>query len=291
MKYRQFAPGSEWLYLKVYGGSETLNELLVDELAPLCRNLISQGHATKWFFVRYGNPEWHLRIRIHLSDSHSFALCASEFYRLMDPQLQCQVIHRVVLDTYQRELERYGGLSGMQIAEFFFYHDSECAVQLCRSLREAENDRWLVCCKGIDMLFNDFGFSLDARCQLVTSWAGTFANEFSLGASGEIAFGKKYREFASLIEQFIGSSREGVVSLEVLNALQTRSKGAVQVYTQLSQLPLGVGHLPTIAALMQSYVHMFTNRLFKTSGRNFEALVYALLRRYYQSQLARQKNK
>ena len=60
---RSFPPGSEWLYAKVYCGSSTADVLLREAISPLVRQAMEAGEAKRWFFIRYGDPEWHLRLR------------------------------------------------------------------------------------------------------------------------------------------------------------------------------------------------------------------------------------
>ena len=62
---RRFLPGSEWLYLKVYTGSTTADAVLRTYLAPVIATAMRQGLARRWFFLRYGDPDWHLRVRFH----------------------------------------------------------------------------------------------------------------------------------------------------------------------------------------------------------------------------------
>ena len=40
------------------------------------------------------------------------------------------LVRRLVFDTYEREVERYGGEAGMDAAERYFWIDSEAIVQL-----------------------------------------------------------------------------------------------------------------------------------------------------------------
>ena len=60
---RLHPPGSDWHYLKVYAGLATLDELITDSLGPLLLNLEREGIVNRWFFIRYADPEAHLRLR------------------------------------------------------------------------------------------------------------------------------------------------------------------------------------------------------------------------------------
>ncbi len=62
---RTFPPGSEWLYAKLYTGTATADQILRDVIAPLVAEVLGSGAAERWFFIRYGDPDWHVRLRFH----------------------------------------------------------------------------------------------------------------------------------------------------------------------------------------------------------------------------------
>jgi thiopeptide-type bacteriocin biosynthesis protein len=61
---RSFTIGEEWLYFKIYCGVKTANELLISVVEPLVTKLRKEKKITLWFFIRYSDPEHHLRIRL-----------------------------------------------------------------------------------------------------------------------------------------------------------------------------------------------------------------------------------
>ncbi|ELR73138.1 Lanthionine biosynthesis protein LanB [Fulvivirga imtechensis AK7] len=60
---RTFLPGSEWVYYKLYCGKNSANKVLTEYLQPLVRELKRKNLIKKWFFIRYADPEHHLRVR------------------------------------------------------------------------------------------------------------------------------------------------------------------------------------------------------------------------------------
>ena len=62
---RRFPPGSEWLYAKLYTGTATADRVLCEILRLLVEQMINTGAVDQWFFIRYGDPEWHLSLRFH----------------------------------------------------------------------------------------------------------------------------------------------------------------------------------------------------------------------------------
>src|SRR5687768_771394 len=105
---RRFLPGSSWLFLKLYTGMATADELLRDYLAPAIRAAIEQQLATGWFFIRYGDPDWHIRLRF-TGDPHRLTSELLPFlHRALAPASEAGLLWRIVVDTYEREVERYG---------------------------------------------------------------------------------------------------------------------------------------------------------------------------------------
>jgi hypothetical protein len=62
---RRFPPGSEWLYAKLYTGAATADQVLRQVVRPVTEAALRCGAADGWFFIRYGDPDWHLRLRLH----------------------------------------------------------------------------------------------------------------------------------------------------------------------------------------------------------------------------------
>jgi hypothetical protein len=58
---RRFPPGSAWLYAKLYTGPATADQVLQEVVRPVTAAALTAGAADRWFFIRYGDPDWHLR--------------------------------------------------------------------------------------------------------------------------------------------------------------------------------------------------------------------------------------
>ncbi|MEO1054851.1 MAG: lantibiotic dehydratase [Bacteroidota bacterium] len=117
---RKHAPGGEWIYLKVYSGVKSIESILCDVLRPLMDRLHKKQHIEKWFFLRYGDPDFHLRIRLKLSDKKHFGDVMDQIHKKLKSLIENDIIWRVQLDTYKPEIERYGATT-MELSETLFF--------------------------------------------------------------------------------------------------------------------------------------------------------------------------
>ena len=151
---RSFPPGSEWLYAKLYTGTATADGLLREVVAPVVREALGCRRRRRWFFIRYGDPDWHLRVRFH-GDPRG-APRAESLPRLdaaARPAARRRPDLALQLDTYEREVERYGGPEGIALAERLFQADSEAVLAILEMLEgdEGADVRWRLALRGIDL--------------------------------------------------------------------------------------------------------------------------------------------
>ncbi|WP_427884701.1 lantibiotic dehydratase [Kribbella sp. GL6] len=111
-------PGGEWLSAKIYLPADLQDALLAGPV----RQLVERMDVGRWFFLRYRDPDAHLRIRFHQGDPailHDWATDLVESGR----------IRTLVLDEYEPEVARYGGTDVMAAAEDVFCADSRAVLE------------------------------------------------------------------------------------------------------------------------------------------------------------------
>ena len=57
---RIFIPGSQWLFFKLYTGTQSADVLLAEQIGPLMKRLRDCGAIDDFFFIRYTDPLFHL---------------------------------------------------------------------------------------------------------------------------------------------------------------------------------------------------------------------------------------
>ncbi|WNG26549.1 Lanthionine biosynthesis protein LanB [Cystobacter fuscus] len=288
---RVFLPGSDWLFLKLYTGAATADRLLTGPVASLVNTALGSGAADGWFFIRHGDPDWHLRLRFHGSPARMREL-AGELSGALAPLLQEQLLWKVQLDTYEREVERYGGPEAILLAEQLFQVDSEAVLELLELLPgDAGADaRWRLSLCGMDLLLSDLGLGLEDRLAVVSALREGFGREFQVDHAVERRLNERFREERRSLEELLGSRRAGTAVLaRGLEVLQRRSDKLAPIAARLKGLEAAGKLSLSIAELAESFLHMHANRMARSAARAQELVLYALLTRHYSSLAARHR--
>lgn len=288
---RSFPPGSEWLFVKLYGGTTTLDRLLINEVRHLVRAAASASLMSSWFFIRYADPDPHLRIRFRGDQERLtqelLPLIASVFNPLVD-----QTLWKIEHSTYVPELERYGGPQGIAEAEHIFFRDSEAVLSILESLKgDYDLDtRIRIAIMGADRLLRDCKLGLSERLALAKRARDAFARELQLNPTQLRSLGEQFRIQRKTVEALVDDTSHpphSVVPEEVWTALGTRSvalAGSVQRLLALQRTEPASLRLTNFAA---SCVHMHINRLMRSHARRQEAVVYDFLSRVYSTMAAK----
>lgn len=273
---RTFTTGSEWLYVKLYAGARSAENILKETILPLCRELVQDNIIDKWFFLRYSDPDHHLRIRFHHAERNGFWKEVLE--KLHSALAQApNTVYRVQTDTYEREIERYGAAT-ITFSEDLFYYDSESVLQVLNLLEaeEGERYRWLLALRGVDTLLDDFGYTLPEKLSLLKMMQQSFYEEFGGGKPLLLQLNDKYREEMRNISSILDPSQDTANGIEEATAfLAARS---CKIKKELPHINTGDRH-----ALLSSYIHMYLNRMLLSNQRKHELVIYHFLSRYYES--------
>jgi thiopeptide-type bacteriocin biosynthesis protein len=289
---RNFIIGDEWNYFKIYTGFKTADAILTDCIYPLSHSLVVNKMIDKWFFIRYSDPKFHLRIRFHVCDPNHAPAVMMNFNQIVKKYLNSSLVWKVQADTYNRELERYG-MDTMELSEALFWHDSEmiCKVIAFDKVKQDENLRWLLGLKMMDILLNDFGFSLSEKYNFLDTLQDNFGKEFGINAESRRQFGQKYRNEKTKIEKILDKNAEQ--DEEYLSSFKPifEKSEASKLVIEAIRNKITASSNPSLNDLLSSYIHMTLNRLFRTQQRTHELVLYDYLFRYYTSLQAREKQK
>lgn len=123
-KNAKLLPGDcGWIYLKLYHNTETTNVILGEEIYDLCNKMIENGLVEKYFFIQYMDSNNHIRLRLKFKSE--LLQGVSEILEWANELKERELIYYFSIDTYEREVNRYGGSNLIEFAENCFWKDSE----------------------------------------------------------------------------------------------------------------------------------------------------------------------
>jgi thiopeptide-type bacteriocin biosynthesis protein len=272
IKQRDFFIGSKWVYYKIYIGPSESNLFLL-KLENIIKEMLEAEIIESFFFIRYYDPEFHLRLRFQLKNVGKVGQVISYLYDLFGMYYNELKIHKIQIDTYKQEVERYG-VETIEISEKLFFNDSLLILNL---LKEEVNDydMWFKMFKVCDLYLDLFGYSLKDKYLLTKQLSLGFEKEFAFDKAGKKALAAKYRQNRFKIEGFM------ITDNLSLNALMYKSGPLVdEIFNRVHF------NKNRIKELLISYLHMSINRAFSSSARLNEYVIYDFLSMFYKSKIA-----
>lgn len=287
---KTFIPGDKWLYLKLYTGYKTADNLLINVLPYITNKLNSAKILSKWFFIRYSDPHFHLRLRFCFDSNENIPLAIININQAVNDYVEQGLIWKVQYDTYQRELERYG-YTTMDDAEDIFYADSIAIINILKEIDDefSEEKRWLIALKLIDSFLDNFDYSVIQKHEILSKMSESFIDEFEFSKKEyRLQLDQKYRLHKKKIEEIIFDSASNINWYTPIKmTLAEKSKYVVPIASKLikkeKQNTLDI----PLNTLLISYIHMTINRLFRSKQRIYELVLYDMLRKFYFSQMTR----
>ncbi|MFP2959138.1 thiopeptide-type bacteriocin biosynthesis protein [Myxococcus sp. 1LA] len=287
---RTFPPGSEWLYAKLYTGTATADRLLTLTLAPVLRRLTAAGAISHAFFLRYGDPDWHVRLRLHGTPEKLHAEALPALMAACASALDSGEGWKLQLDTYAREVERYGGPAGIELSEQLFAADSDAVLALLESYPgdAGANLRWRLALRGMDTLLDALGLPLPAKLEVATRCRHGFGVEFHADTHFEGQLSHRFRQERRELEQLLDLTPADEGPWQVGLGILAQRGERLRPITEQLQAAEHEGRLTVpLALLADSFLHMHVNRMLASDQRAQEFILYDFLVRLYRSRLAR----
>jgi thiopeptide-type bacteriocin biosynthesis protein len=273
--------------LKVYSGNSSVESILAEKLLPLIH--ASDNNYKKWFFIRYGDPSWHLRLRFNGLPSDLCGQLLPKINQILEPMVESGEIHKIELSTYEREVERYGGPDSMELVESLFMEDSELIASSIPYIQEHGEDlRWRITLLVTDKLLDLFKYSESDKLELISNLRTGFGHEFNDSSILRKQLGNRYREIESTLKddfvKFTDKSSSELTDAQkiIFNLVEHwlhQVTGFVDSLTCIYDLKGGLNCSKD--SLLSSLLHMHNNRMFKAYGREQELVMHDFLRRVY----------
>ena len=268
---RKFIPGDKWLYFKIYMSPNESDSVLVESIYPFAMSEICRGHVDCWFFIRYSDPDYHLRLRLRLTDNAHLGGVVNSMFHKLGHFVKSGVVSKVMLDTYIREVERYG-IETMEKCEDFFCQDSFFVIRITKNmLSDGMRIDWRVGLYHVDFILKSFMSDIRQRFEFVERLSDNYNSEFGYNSGNLKQINTLYRKYRADIENLLINNSE--LSSFILTEEIDVKEDFVKSIDKMSVLP--------------SLLHMSMNRLYPIRQRLYEMVIYNFLRAVYKACIAK----
>lgn len=283
---RNFFPGDEWLYYKIYCGNYSADIILAKNISLIIKKLKQKELIDQWFFIRYNDPKPHLRLRFHLSERNNFQEVIELIKTHLEKLTKSNIIYEINIATYKREIERYGSDTIVQ-TEKLFYYNSEKTIKLITKLN-SENDeiaRIFASLYLFNDLLNHFRLDVTDKQKFVETFDLQFKKEHNIEKDNKKKLASLYSKYKTEIQLFIENKQEPHYLNNLFKTLKTSKKETKTI--QFISSKIEENKDLNSFEFMASLIHMNINRIFKSKQREYEMLCYDFMNRYYKSTIAR----
>ncbi len=265
-----------WVSTHIYITGRTLR-FLTEGLLPLLEQLNEKIKIDQYFFIRYRDPEFHIRLRLKVEKNkvkkvEAFIL---DFFRIWTSQgavapKELISITAIKFIEYQREMQRYGGLKSIGIIEKQFCYSSKTCLQILKE--DAAQNYESILGKAIQMhlsLVATFEFDQDHTLQLfkkiLSNWSVVHLNAFTVKEQVE----KNQEELIQQFQKSLTPNRLFVLEqissfLEALKQGKKFESGWMQEWIEDLKKTgdaLKKIHSEQLPLIVADLIHMTNNRL------------------------------
>lgn len=257
-------PLDEWISIKVYGANDSEDSFISKDVLRLVDSLFENKIIDKFFFLRYNDPRRHIRIRLHGESTVLLkGYCIVQYW--MKNLLNRRVAVDFVIDTYDRELERYGGEYVINEIETLFFKSSLSVINLLNFKKSNKLSNYYLGVICVLYFVKKFNLTFEDTLTLFNVPNSKFREHF-----------KKEREkYILTVESLIYDSTQ--LSKESENIISILSVMGCSIELVKKQLKnLNITKIKYID-IVSSIIHMHLNRLFE-NNLQIEPVVRAITR-------------
>lgn len=283
-KTRAFIPFSEWLYLKLYCSFSASDSILKTVVYQLINSLKKDKLIIKWFFIRYDDTNHHLRIRLQVNNTDNIIQLYRQVYEKLNKLISSYKIWNIQIDTYKREIERYGN-DTIEITEEFFSVNSDTVCLILKRLKQRSVElKTMIGLLGVHCLLNDFGLNKDEKIVFLNHMISASNLKRTKNVRKQIKEG--YRNHKELIwkilyePSFTNETSANSIYIDIYKIYKLQSSRIRKYVFANSNNTIKTALLNNLG----SYTHMFINRLFDSNQNNYEYLIYEYLQKTYSSE-------
>lgn len=281
---KAFETGFEWLFIKIYLSSNTLDKLMPGKFYPLLSRMIKDDIINQWFFIRYKDPGFHLRLRVKIKDKSLYYFVLSEIEKLITPFTRSGEIYDIKIEKYKREVERFG--SGVELVEILFYIHSNtvCKILKVLSIADALQIRFFCCLLGIEYILNDFSYTQkDVLAFYREGYELYFDDKDVKSIQLKNEFSVLYRNEIIALRSFKDRLNDkNTLEWKIDNIFKNQSS-ILAAYFKDQDRDKKFRINSKKNKITFDIIHLFVNRFFKDDHRYEESKLYYYLSKYYRS--------
>lgn len=270
---RTYLLGSNWIYLKIYAHQEIIDKIVLNDLLDIY-NKKFKNISINFHFVRFYDPEFHLRIRIEICNLEHIFYVITDFHRYLNKLILKKFVAKVEYSTYEREIERYGSET-ISSVERLFTIDSIRILNGLKNLKEfdiAERYRSLLGLLIIDNTMNTFEISIEKRITILKSLANDYFDKMHINNKEDLKIIKdRYRDERLFLMRIYDQSVSDSRILIIKNSMSNFNSEYNMV---ISDIKSKVQNLNRTEVLTTDLIHMSMNRLFTSENNLIEAILY-----------------
>lgn len=275
---REFNIGSKWLYYKIYCGVKTTDIILREYLFEKINILKENKIIEKWFFIRYNDPDAHFRLRLLLVDCSEINQVIKLLQDTLEPLQNQNYIWKIQMDTYVREVERYGA-STYEFTESIFEADSELILDYLdiKSRFSKLTSSLLFSFLAIDNFLTQFKLSNKEKLNLLNALQLSFKQEFKADKQLKKELDKHYRVLLPKLDLILErkNEEEYFFFFDIIDSKAHKIK---------DKIPSIIKNLNVdIFPYLSSQLHMMINRQYTSRQREYELIIYDHMYRYYKA--------
>ncbi|QBD75434.1 hypothetical protein EPA93_05220 [Ktedonosporobacter rubrisoli] len=174
---RKYFPGERWCYFKLYAAPRQHDEIIAGPLRDLIRALHERRLIDCWFYLRYTDPESHLRLRVRAREDASIQPLFTTLLQWSRQLAEQGWLNRYSIDSYERETERYGGPASIELLEQVFSIDSSVVsnVLAAQFAHQLTLEPLEVAVFTLDSFFAAWGYDFERRLQWIRARTEPYA--------------------------------------------------------------------------------------------------------------------
>lgn len=250
----------KWIYFKLYQDTLRTNELimLINELG---NRMVKECLIEKYFYIQYADPNPHIRFRVRVVDLESSLHLIQSW---LNEVREIGIVYDVKINSYEKEIYRYGGEALINIAETFFYFDSCVIGNIIQLYEDNQNDDFLGM-TNILMIMEGFGLNNYSMLEWMSSYLsiGEFRKEFK----------QNRNKILEIIQKYNINKKE---LIDIIPEIEMRHKVLCDYKKNIDDLDNQGILTNTKEDILSSLIHMSCNRF---KGDNiWENKIRALIR-------------